>query len=80
MTPSVTMRVRHRPAATVGLLHFARKDQLHGFGSAQIDVLPDDFLEKPPPVPRVIPDLSEGELGLQYRKPVAKAGLSVWAG
>ena len=74
-----------RPASAAGdsrFAHFARKDQLHRFGSAQIDVLPDDFLEKLPPVPRVIPNLSEGKLRLQHREPVAKAGLSVcrWIG
>ena len=38
-----------RPASAAGdsrAAHFAREDQLHRFGSAQIDVLPDDFLEK----------------------------------
>src|SRR5882724_460231 len=74
-----------RPASAAGdsrPTHFARKDQLHRFGSAQIDVLPDDFLEKFPPVPRAIPNLSEGKLRLQYRKPITKAGLSVcrWIG
>src|SRR6478609_1507604 len=74
-----------RPASAAGdsrPAHFARKDQLHRFWSAQIDVLPDDFLEKLPPVPRTIPNLREGKLRLQHRKPVAKAGLSVcrWIG
>ena len=74
-----------RPASAAGdsrPAHFAREDQLHRFWSAQIDVLPDDFLEKLPPVPRAIPNLREGKLRLQHRKPVAKAGLSVcrWIG
>ena len=69
-----------RPASAAGhsrFAHFARKDQLHGFGSAQIDVLPDDLLEKLPPMPRAIPNLSERKLRLQHREPVAIAGLSV---
>ena len=56
-----------RPASAAGdsrLAHFAPKDQLHRFWSAPIDVLPDDFLEKLPPVPRMIPNLSEGKLRL----------------
>ena len=74
-----------RPASAAGHsrpAHFARKDQLHGFWSAQIDVLPDDLLEKLPPMPRAIPNLSEGKLRLQHRKPITKAGLSVgrWIG
>ena len=61
-----------RPASAASHIrpaHFAREDQLHRFGSAQIDVLPDDLLEKFPPVPRAIPNLSEGKLRLQHRKP-----------
>ena len=41
MTPSVTMRVLHRPPGDSRPAHFAHEDQLHGFWSAQIDVLPD---------------------------------------
>jgi hypothetical protein len=69
-----------RPASAAGhsrFAHFARKDQLHGFWSAQIDVLSDDLLEKLPPMPRAIPNLSERKLRLQHREPVAIAGLSV---
>ena len=54
--------------------HFAREDQLHLFGSAQIDILPDDFLKKIAPAPCPVPNLGQGELGLQHRESVAKAG------
>jgi serine/threonine protein kinase len=39
---------------------------LYLFGSAQIDILPDDFLKKAAPAHCLVPDLSEGKLRLQY--------------
>ena len=71
-----------RPASAVGgglSLHLARKDQLHLFGTAQIDVLADDLLEEAAAMDTAVPDLGEGELGLENGKIVAVAGLRSWA-
>jgi hypothetical protein len=49
-----------RPASAVSgslSLHFAGKDQLHLFRTAQIDIFADDFLEEAAPVGGAIPDL-----------------------
>jgi len=57
-----------RPASAVGgglSLHLASKDQLHLFRTAQIDIFADDFLEEAASVDRAVPDLGEGELGLE---------------
>jgi hypothetical protein len=57
-----------RRASAVGgglSLHLASKDQLHLFRTAQIDVFTDDFLEEAATVKGAVPDLSQGELGLQ---------------
>src|SRR5215469_14584080 len=56
-------------ASAVGdsrFLQLTAKDQLHLFGSAQIDVFADDFLKEAAPAPGAIPDLGQGELRLQY--------------
>ncbi len=56
-------------ASAVGysrFVHLAAENQLHLFGSAQIDILPDDFLKKAAPAYCLVPDLSEGKLRLQY--------------
>ena len=69
-----------RPASAVGggpSLHLATKDQLHLFGTAQINVLANDLLEKAPAMDRAVPNLSEGELHLENRNVVAVAGLAV---
>ena len=55
-------------ASAVGhsrFLHLTAEDQLHLFGSAQIDILANDLLEKAAPAHCLVPDLSEGKLRLQ---------------
>lgn len=72
-----------RPTSAVGgslSLHLAGKDELHGFWSAQIDVLADDLLEKLAPMQGCVPDLGQGELALQDREAVAEARLAVGGG
>ena len=57
-----------RPTSAVGgglSLHLASEDQLHLFGTAQIDVLADDFLEEAAPVDGAVPHLGERELRLE---------------
>jgi len=57
-----------RPASAVGggcLAHPAREDQLHLFRTAQIDVVADDLLEELPAMHGTVPNLGQGELGLQ---------------
>jgi hypothetical protein len=69
-----------RPASAVGgslSLHLAVKDQLHLFGTAQIDILADDFLEEAAPVNAPFPDLSQRELGLQDGQIVAISGAAI---
>ena len=41
-------------------LQLAAEDQLDLFGSAQIDILADEFLEKAAPAHCLVPDLREG--------------------
>ena len=46
-------------------MHLAVKDQLHLFGTAQIDILADHFLEEAAPVDAAFPDLGQRELSLE---------------
>lgn len=50
------------------------KAQLHLFGSAQIDIFPDDFLKEAASADGSIPDLGERKLRLQDRQLVAVTG------
>ena len=60
------VRVGHRPSATVDFLSLRLKINCTCSGSAQIDILADDLLEKAAPAHCLVPDLSEGKLRLQY--------------
>jgi hypothetical protein len=69
-----------RPASAVGgglSLHLATEDQLHLFWTAQIDVFTDDLLEEAASVESALPDLSEGELGLEDGQVVAVTGPAI---
>jgi len=60
-----------RPASAVGgglSLHLAIKDQLHLFGTAQINILANDFLEEAAAMDPPVPDLGEGELGWRMER------------
>src|SRR3954466_152403 len=56
------------------------KDQLHLIGSAQIEVLADDFLEEDPATEGSVQDLGQGELGLEDGNLVAVTGGAVLDG
>jgi hypothetical protein len=58
-------------------VHLATKDQLHLLGTAQIDVFADDLLEEAASVEAPIPNLSEGELGLEDGQVIAVTGAAV---
>jgi hypothetical protein len=56
-------------ASAVGhsrFLHLTAEDQVHLSGSAQIDILANNLLEKAAPAHCLVPDLSEGKFRLQY--------------
>ena len=58
---------RRKNAELVGysrFVHLTAENQLHLFGSAQIDILPDDLLKKAAPAHGLVPDLSERKLRL----------------
>src|ERR687895_2281273 len=57
--------------------HPPGKDQLHLIGSAQVQVLADDFLEEDPAAEGSVQDLSQGELGLEDGNLVAVTGSAV---
>ena len=50
------------------------EDQLHLIGTAEVEILADDFFEETAPGERTIEDLGQGELGLQDREliPIAR--------
>ena len=52
-------------ASAVGysrFVHLTAENQLHLFGSAQIDIFPDDLLKKAAPAHGLVPDLSKRKL------------------
>ena len=70
-----------RPAAAVGgglSWPLAGQDQLPLFGTAPIDVFAEDFLKEAAPLESGVPDLGQGELGLEHRPIVAVTGPTVF--
>ena len=56
------------------------KNQLHLTGPADIQILPNDFLEEGPPGDRAVQNLGERKLGLQNRDLLPVTGLPIFGG